>query len=186
MTQSLQETLKSRLKPGRYQHTLGVVKTAARLARRHGVGEKKVSTAAWLHDCAKALSRDEMEKLLSAAKADPQERALPPLWHAPVGALLARRVYGVQDPEILRAIRFHSTGSPGMTRLQKVLFVADYIEPGRPSWPELKSLRALAGRDLNLAFLDVLRCKLLDLLESGRPLHPRSIKAYHSALRPNS
>jgi predicted HD superfamily hydrolase involved in NAD metabolism len=174
--------LQARLKPGRLKHTQGVVKTAAKLAQIHGVSVPRARTAAWLHDCAKALPKEELKAHLAASQADAQERAMPPLWHAPVGALLARREYGLRDAEVIKAIRFHSTGAPGMSPLQQVLFVADYIEPNRPPWPELKSLRATARRDLKAAFLDVLRYKLMDLLESRRPLHPRSIRAYHAAL----
>ena len=179
----LEGILKSKLKPGRFKHTQGVVQTAAKLAKIHGVNLAQVRIAAWLHDCAKALDREEMNSLLSKAKADPQERSMTALWHAPVGALLARRDFGVRDGEVLMAIRFHSTGAPGMGDLQKLIFVADYIEPGRPAWPELKSLRTTAKRDLDEAYLGVLRYKLIDLLESSRPLHSRSIAAYHFALR---
>lgn len=179
----LRADLKTRLKDGRFRHTAGVVKTASRLALRHGVSEARAVKAAWLHDCGKALDRAALKKLLGVAGADAQERALPPLWHAPVGALLARKIYGIKDSEILNAIRFHSTGAPKMTRLQKLLFVADYIEPGRPNWPELPALRRLAMRDLNLAFLEVLRQKMTDMIAHRRILHTRSIDAYHFALK---
>jgi predicted HD superfamily hydrolase involved in NAD metabolism len=179
----LEAALRARLKPGRFRHTQGVVKTALGLAKRHRINQKKAATAAWHHDCAKALEQETMKALLGAARADALERRMPPLWHAPVGAYLARREFGVSDPEILRAIRMHSTGAPGMTRLQMLLFVADYTEPGRPAWPELKELRVLAMRDLQMAYLDVLRHKMADLLMHKRPLHSRSIAAYHSALK---
>lgn len=175
--------LKSRLKAGRFKHTQGVVKTAAKLARRHGIGVKRVEIAAWLHDCGKTLDRAAMQRLLGVAKLDKHELAMPQLWHAPVGAYLARRDYGVVDSEILKAIRLHSTGAPNMTPLQKVLFVADYTEPGRPDWPELKALRALALKNLDLAFLEVLGYKMTDLLKHKRHLHRRSIDAYHFALK---
>src|SRR5688572_23351807 len=98
--------LKSRLKSGRFRHSEGVAQCAAKLAKRHGVNLMKVELASWLHDCAKALGREEMKLLLGAARVDAQERKMPPLWHAPVGAYLARRDYGVKDREILQAIRF--------------------------------------------------------------------------------
>jgi predicted HD superfamily hydrolase involved in NAD metabolism len=169
------------LKSARFEHTKGVVKTADRLARKHRVDAGRARLAAWLHDCGKALERDAMLPLLRRARLDPQERALPALWHAPVGALLAQRDYGLKDAEVLRAIRFHSTGAPEQTRLQKLLFVADYIEPGRPTWSELPALRRLANKDLDAAWGQVLRHKLLDLLERERPVHPRALAAYHAA-----
>lgn len=178
---ALAARLRSALKLARFEHTRGVVKTVDRLARQHGLDSTRARVAAWLHDCGKALERDAMKPLLARANADAQERALPALWHAPVGAYLAHHEYGVRDREILDAIRYHSTGAPRSTPLQMALFVADYIEPGRPAWPELPSLRRLARRDLKAAWAQVLRYKLIDLLERERPLHPRSLAAYHSA-----
>lgn len=174
--------LKKELKKSRFDHVRGVVKTARALASRHGVDPGRAAQAAWLHDCAKGMERESMEPLLRAAGADREERLLPALWHAPIGALLARRDYGVRDPEVLEAIQFHSTGAPGQTPLQKVLFVADYIEPGRPAWPELPGLRRLARTDLDAAWAQVLGFKLNDLIRRRRPLHSRSIAAYHYSL----
>jgi predicted HD superfamily hydrolase involved in NAD metabolism len=173
--------LKAELKPARWEHTRGVLRTAERLARRHGVDPARARLAALLHDCGKALEREALKRHLKEAGADAQERALPALWHAPVGAWRARHVYGCRDGEILAAVRFHSTGAPGQSPLQKLLFVADYIEPGRPAWPELPALRSLARRDLGAAWGQVLKHKLTDLLGRERPLHPRSLAAYHDA-----
>jgi predicted HD superfamily hydrolase involved in NAD metabolism len=178
----LQDLLRQRLKSARFKHTQGVARTAARLAKRHGVSAKRAELAGWLHDCAKGLDKPAMQALLKRSGADAEERSMPGLWHAPVGAWLARHEYKVKDTEILKAVRWHSTGAPRMTPLQKVLFVADYTEPGRP-WPELKTLRPLSLKNLNAAFLEVLRYKIADLLESHRPLHPRSVAAYHDALK---
>jgi predicted HD superfamily hydrolase involved in NAD metabolism len=180
---SLAKLLKPQLKSGRFRHTQGVVRTAARLARRHKISVKRVEIASWLHDCAKGLDAGAMKSMRQGAKLDAFEMALPPLWHAPIGAYLAKKIYGVRDKEILQAIRFHSTGAPKMTPLQKALFVADYIEPGRPAWPELKPLRKLALKNLDLAFLEVLGHKMTDLLKHKRHLHPRSVSAYHFALK---
>ncbi len=176
---ALKARLKSVLKPARYAHTRGVAATARSLALRHGIAPERAALAGWLHDCAKALERDALQRLLGPAGADAGERAVPALWHAPVGALLARREYGVRDPEVLRAIRLHTTGGPDPDPLAKVLFVSDFIEPGRPRWPELPALRRLARRDLDAAYFEVLRLKLLDLVSKGRPLHPRGLAAYH-------
>ena len=173
--------LKAELKPARWEHTRGVLRTAERLAEAHRVDPRRARLAALLHDCGKALEKDALKKLLREAGADPQERALPALWHAPVGAWRARHVYGCRDAEILAAVRFHSTGAPGQSPLQKLLFVADYIEPGRPAWPELPALRRLARRDLDGAWGQVIKHKLTDLLARERPLHPRSLAAYQDA-----
>jgi len=178
---ALAARLKLELKPARWEHTRGVLRCAERLAQRHGVDPARARLAALLHDCGKALERDELKKRLKDAGADAAERALPALWHAPVGAWRARHEFGCRDAEVLGAVRFHSTGAPGQSPLQKLLFVADYIEPGRPAWPELPALRSLARRDLAAAWGQVLKFKLVDLLERERPLHPRSLAAYHDA-----
>lgn len=179
----LESRMKAALKKARFEHTRGVVETAGELARRHGVDPARARQAAWLHDCAKSLERESMRPLLRWSGADRHEKGMPALWHAPVGAYLARRDHGVTDPEVLRAIRWHSTGAPGQSQLVKVLFVADYIEPGRPPWPELPLLRRLARTDLQAAWTRGIAHKLMDLIEKGRPLHPRSIAAYHAALK---
>lgn len=177
----LRGRLRAALKLSRFEHTAGVVATASKLARWHRLSEPRLRQAAWLHDCGKALDREAMLPLLRKAKADKDERGLPALWHAPVGAWLAQHEYGLKDPEALAAIRFHSTGAPGQTPLQMALFVADYIEPGRPAWPELPAVRRMARHSLKAAWAQVLKHKLVDLIDRERPLHPRSLAAYHSA-----
>ncbi|MGH7442317.1 MAG: bis(5'-nucleosyl)-tetraphosphatase (symmetrical) YqeK, partial [bacterium] len=175
--------LKAVLKPARFLHTQGVVKTARALAPHHGVDLRAATLAAWLHDCAKCLDKPTLVALLKPAGADAEERRQPALWHAPVGAYLACRDFGVKDKDVLAAIRLHTTGGPGQSPLQKLLFVADYIEPGRPDWPELPALRRLARRDLDAAWFEVLKHKLMHLIAKGRALHPRGLAAYHNALR---
>lgn len=177
----LELRLKAVLKRSRFEHSRGVVKTIDKLARIHGIPVQKARRAAWLHDCGKALGRETLLPLLKKAGADRHERALPALWHAPVGAWLAEHEYGLRDPESLEAIRYHSTGAPAQTPLQMALFVADYIEPGRPAWPELPALRRLARTDLRGAWAQALKHKLADLIERERPLHPRSLAAYDHA-----
>ncbi len=178
----LKAELKKALKAARWEHTKGVARQAGLLAARHGVDPDRAELAGLLHDCGKALEREKMRPLLTRAGVDAQERLMPGLWHAPVGAYLARRHYGIRDGEILRAVRFHSTGAPRQTPLQRILFVADYTEPGRP-WPEAKPLRALALKNLDQAYLEVLKLKLDDLIQRARPLHSRSVSAYHDALK---
>jgi predicted HD superfamily hydrolase involved in NAD metabolism len=181
-TPELVALLRQRLKAARFEHSQGVVKTAVRLAKRHGGDPEQARLAGWLHDCGKALEREDMKPLLAKAGADAGERATPALWHAAVGAYLARHEYGVRDAEVLAAIRHHSTGTPKPSLLQKIIFVADYTEPGRPDWPELEKIRPLSAKNLDAAYLEVLKYKLMDLVERGRPVHPRSLAAYHSAL----
>jgi predicted HD superfamily hydrolase involved in NAD metabolism len=160
-----------------------VAATAERLAKAHGLDPRRARLAGLLHDCGKAWERDRLKAKLKAAGADAEEAALPALWHAPVGAWRARHDYDCRDAELLLALRYHSTGAPGQSPLQQLLFVADYIEPGRPKWPELPALRRLARKDLAAAWGQVLKYKLLDLVARERPLHPRSLEAYHEAFK---
>lgn len=169
--------------PGdRHTHTLGVRDTLVDLARRHDVDEGKAAVAALLHDCAKGLPPARLKSLLSKTDADPIEKKLPPLWHAPVGAMLARAKYGVRDAQVLAAIRWHSTGREGMGKLERLLFVADYVEPGR-RFKEAPSLRKLARTDFDLAFRQVVRSKLTYLLAHGRVIHPHSIALWNSLVK---
>ena len=171
------------LPPKRYKHSSGVAATARRLAKQHGLDEALAEQTGWLHDCAKALPAAEAEKQLGVSGADKEERATPALWHAPLGAWMAKARFGFRHKGALKAIRFHSTGAPGQDKFGRLIFVADYIEPNRPAWPELPALRRLARRNLDAAFLEVVRQKLIDLLKRGKRLHPRSVLAWEDALK---
>ena len=154
----IQEKLRSVLKKKRFEHTLGVRYTAGALAMCHGVDLKKAQLAGLLHDCAKHYTD---EQLLQTAKKNnievsSAERRSPQLLHAKIGALLAKQEYGVEDEEILNAIRFHTTGKPDMTDLEKIIFIADYIEPLRKEAPHLAEIRQIAFADLNQGVAEIL------------------------------
>lgn len=160
--------------PKRFEHTLGVAYTAAALAMRYDGDVKKAQTAGLLHDCAKCLSD---EKRLSICKKNKipvteLERKNPFLLHAKVGAYLANEKYGVKDPDILNAVRSHTTGRQDMSLLEKIVFVADYIEPGRKSAPNLIEIRKLAFLDLDKAFLKILEDTLSYLRNTGGDIDP--------------
>lgn len=140
--------LQKTLSKERYRHTLGVEQTAVELARRYGEDLEKTRVAALLHDCARCLDSVEMRKLVGDGVGDTTLRAL---MHAPAGAELARQKYGVEDRQILSAIRWHTTGHEGMTKLEKIVYLADFIEPNRPKYPGIEELRAEAYRDLDRA-----------------------------------
>ncbi len=125
----------------RFIHTLGVVETAERLAIRYDVDVEKARLAAMLHDYAKYVDRDVMRQLVLDEQLDETLLAFDDeLLHAPVGAVLLQRDYSL-DEDVLSAIRNHTTGAPGMSRLDQVVFVADAIEPNR-SYPGVETLRA--------------------------------------------
>lgn len=147
----IQKDLKKKMKPARYQHTMGVVKTAEHLARIYDTDVSQASLAALLHDCAKHI--DDGKKVAMCREygvsVTDAEMANPSLLHAKCGAIVAEYVYGIIDTDILHAIRVHTTGVPDMNLLDKIIFVSDYIEPNRDKAPHLDELRRLADRDLN-------------------------------------
>lgn len=148
----LERILAERLHPGRFQHTLGVAETAAHLAKRFGVDPQRARLAGLLHDCAKSMAYGEMlVRVRGMDGVDDEELGMEPVLHAPVGAVEAQKEFGVQDPEILSAIRCHTLGKPDMTPLETLIFVADFIEPGRKFFDGLDQVRRLAETDLKAA-----------------------------------
>ena len=168
--------VRARLSEKRYGHTLRVTDTAESLARTHGLDPDRARLAALLHDAAREIGSP--EKFLKLAEAwqlpvGEPERESPKLLHGPVAAELARRKLGVDDRDILEAIRVHTVGSPGMEPLALVLYVADKIEPAR-DYPSVDHLRGLSGEDLRGAAAESLRRSIAHNEERGRPVHPAS------------
>ena len=155
---NIQMQLKEELDEKRYEHTIGVMYTAASLAMRYGVMMHQAILAGLLHDCAKSIPNDEKLELCKkyGIIVSDVERENPSLLHAKLGAYIAREKYGVMDDEVLHAIYVHTTGEPGMSTLDKILFVADYIEPNRDSQPNLEYVRKIAFWDLNQAMEGIL------------------------------
>ena len=161
----------------RFQHTLGVAYTARNLARAHRVDVARAETAALLHDCAKCMPLREMQTINEANRltADPSLAASGSLLHAIVGAWMAREVYGVEDAEILTAISRHTTGEPGMSRLDLVVYLADKIEPTRASYPLLDKVRMMAPLSLERAVLTAMEGTTKYVSEKGKPVHPTTL-----------
>ena len=171
------------LRPARFRHSRDVSRTAVRLAERWDVDVEKARTAGILHDCARNLKG---EDLLSSAKANGLflndiEVLQPALIHAPLGAILAERVFGVADWEILQAIRRHTTGAANMTMLDKIIYLADCIEPGR-NFPGVQHLRELAEKNLNSAVLAAYDQGIRFVLDGGGLLHPDTVEGRNSLL----
>ncbi len=147
----IKKKLKKKLDKERYHHTLGVASTAVCMAMRYEVDLTTANLAGLLHDCAKCIPDDEKYEL--CAKYDislsEAERQNPSLLHAKLGAYIARDKYGVKDQEILNAITWHTTGKADMTTLEKIIFIADYIEPGRTKQKNLAQIRKMAFIDLD-------------------------------------
>lgn len=155
----LRKAMEQELSSKRYLHTLGVSYTAACLAMAHGADMDSAMTAGLLHDCAKPLKGEEQIALCEKNRLEitEVERINPSaLLHAKVGAYLAQTRYKVTDADILNAIRYHTTGRPKMSRLEKILYISDYIEPGRKHVADLETIRQMAYRDLDATMAKIL------------------------------
>lgn len=174
------ETRLAKLQNGhRFQHTLGVTYTACALAMRYGCDLDQARTAGLLHDCAKHYSGIELREIAYRKHINITqfEREHTQLLHAKVGAYLARADYGIKDLSILEAIRWHTTGKPDMTLLEKIVFTADYIEPNRDRAPHLPELRALAFQDLDRCVCEILRDTKNYLSRNPKAMDPMTLDA---------
>ena len=158
----------------RYEHTLGVAYTAAALAMKYEEDILKAQIAGLLHDCAKCLSDEYLLEICDKAKLSVSdiERRNPFLLHAKAGAHLAKEKYHVEDKDILNAIYYHTTGRARMSLLEKIIFVADYIEPGRKTAPNLRLIRKTAFEDIDGAICLIIKDTLIYLQESGGEIDP--------------
>ena len=164
----IRKSMEKELDARRYEHTLGVAYTAAALAMCYDIDPIMAETAGLLHDCAKCLSDD---KKISVCRKNNMEinsveSRNPYLLHAKAGYCIAKSKFNIDDQDILNAILNHTTGRPGMSRLEKIIYIADYIEPSRKQAPNLPDVRKLAFRDLDQALLKILS-DILRYLESG-------------------
>jgi predicted HD superfamily hydrolase involved in NAD metabolism len=177
--ESLREQIEG-LPGGLRRHIEAVAAEARRLARLHGVDEERAALAAWSHDIVRATDPAELLRLARELGLNPNEveKAAPILLHGPVAARLLASRYGVEDEEVLAVARWHSTGRAGMSALEKVLFLADKVEPGKAAGrPELEEIRRLAETDLDGAVLRYLDLQLLEAVRQGWPLHPDAVAA---------
>lgn len=151
--------LKKELDKGRYEHTVGVMYTAGCLAMAHGYSVEQAMLAGLLHDCAKCIPNDKKIKICQKHNISitPVEYENSYLLHAKLGAYLAETEYGVKDAQILHAIKVHTTGEPDMSMLDKIIYIADYIEPKRDKAPNLAHVRKIAFCDLNACVAEILR-----------------------------
>ena len=177
------ELVRSRLSDKRYEHTLNVRKMAVKLAKRHDADEDRAALAALLHDAAKEISKDEMRAIMKAHPeyAEGGEERPTPVWHGICAAILARTEWGVKDEAVLSAIACHTAGKPGMTQLDKILYLADMTSAER-DWPGVEKLRKLELKDLDAAMLAALKQTNDFVLSQGKPLDPMSKAAYEDIL----
>lgn len=175
--------LQEALPPKRFKHSLGVYETALKMADHYGMDREKVAVASLLHDCGREIPTDQQvakaEEL--GINVDYVERRQPILLHAKLGAYFAEHKYGVKDPEILEAIRLHSTGAPDMTALDMVVYLADLIEPGR-DFDGVEKLRKVCFENLEKAMIKSYANTIYYLLDNKLLIHPDCIFAYNQLL----
>ena len=186
MISKLQDTNKVRkcmeraLDKKRYEHTLGVAYTAAALAMRYDEDVKKAEMAGLLHDCAKCLTNEKRVQICEQHNININEIECrnPFLLHAKVGSFFAMEKYGISDTDVINAILNHTTGRPGMTSLEKIIYIADYIEPNRKQAPNLKEIRHLAFEDMDKALLRILEDTLFYLNSIDGDIDPMTEKCF--------
>lgn len=176
----IKKSMEKELDNKRYEHTLGVEYTAAALAMRYNESIENARLAGLLHDCAKCMSD---EKRLNFCEKHhisitESERKNPSLLHAKVGSFLAMEEYHLTENDIINAILNHTTGRPGMSTLEKIVFVADYIEPNRKQAPNLDEIRKEAFIDLDNALVQILKDTLEYLDTKNDTIDPMTAKTY--------
>ena len=174
--------VKARLSEKRWTHTKNVKKMAVKLAKRWGADPEKAAMAAILHDSAKELPKSELLQIFAdnAIIAENAPARPSPVWHGIAAAILAQTQWGVSDPEILSAIRCHTTGKPDMSKLDKIIYLADMTSAER-DWPGVEELRALQMENLYRALCDALKRSIDFVEEKGGTLDPESVAAYEYA-----
>ncbi len=175
--------VKKQLTDHRFIHTLGVEETSILLAKKYGADPKKAETAAIFHDYAKFRPKEEMREIVRN-EGLPQDLVLygSEVLHAPVGAFLVQKEAGITDPEILSAIYYHTTGKENMTILEKVIFLADYIEPNR-HFPGVDAVRELAQKDLDQACLMAVKNTIGFLMKQNQKIYPLTFETYNGLLQ---
>ena len=184
---AIEAQLREDLSEERYRHTLGVTYTSCALAMRFGADLTKARLAGLLHDCAKCIPNDEKIRLCRENRVPVSEFELAhtSLLHAKLGPFVAEEKYGVSDPEVLSAIEWHTTGRPDMTLLEKIIFIADYIEPNRDQAPHLEEIRYMAFTEPDRCVTMIAEDTLAYLESRGQEFDPMTVKTrdfYRKAL----
>lgn len=174
----LEEYLKKNLKPSRFDHSLGVMRSSEELASRFNANTNKAKIAGLIHDCGKNLSDAAILSLLKEHKHKITEvvYANPQLMHGLAGAIIAKDIFKVKDKEILDAVTYHTIGRKSMTKMDKIIYIADYIEPSR-NFPGVEELRRVASINLDEALLLAFDKTINYVIEKGEIIHSNTIDA---------
>ncbi|WP_278287300.1 bis(5'-nucleosyl)-tetraphosphatase (symmetrical) YqeK [Caloranaerobacter ferrireducens] len=168
----------------RFIHSIGVMETAEKLADVYGCDKNKARLAGLIHDCGKLKNDRELLKMAFefGIILDDVKDVNIALLHAPLGAEIAKNEFGIKDLEILNAIRYHTTGKENMSLLEKIIYIADYIEPNR-DFPSVEVLRELAFLDLDKAVLMAMDNTIKYVVDNGWILDIETIKARNFLLK---
>lgn len=178
----IETDLSNKLSKKRFIHTLGVVNSAMYLAKKYGANIEDAHLAALLHDCAKEIPLLEMRDLVADLPCDQDMLHSGALLHGLAGMVLANTQYGVTNPDILEAIRVHTTGKENMSKLDKIIFLADYIEPNR-KFPGVNEIRLAAEQSLDAGVLCGFDMTIRHLIDSGDSIYPLTILSRNDLLR---
>ncbi|MGI5998610.1 MAG: bis(5'-nucleosyl)-tetraphosphatase (symmetrical) YqeK [Lutispora sp.] len=174
----IHEYLKSHLSHKRYVHSINVADIAESLAHHYGVDEYKAKLAGLVHDCSK---EERYEDLVYYARncgfeVDEESYSIPEIIHGPGSVYIARTLFGIDDNEILSSIRYHVTGRKSMTLMEKIIFIADYIEPSR-KFEGIDKVRALAYEDIDKALLFAFDLTIIYIIDRRGLLHHDTVNA---------
>ncbi|GAW98378.1 bis(5'-nucleosyl)-tetraphosphatase (symmetrical) YqeK [Secundilactobacillus mixtipabuli] len=172
--------ISKQLKPARFEHVQRVEQTAIQLAQQYGVDVEKASIAGLVHDYAKQRPDKDFIEAIHHYQLDPElvnwNNAI---WHGVVGAELIKAELGIEDEDILNAVRYHTTGNHYMTKLAQIIYMADYIEPGR-DFDGVEKARLLTSQSLELAVAYQTKHTLAYLLENNQRIYPKTIETYNA------
>lgn len=170
--------LKNTLKPKRYKHVLGVIDAAKKLSLKWNVDQEKAEMAALFHDFSKNMGFEDMIKYAAENEItfDKIESSNKELMHGKIARDVAYKKYFITDEDILNSIEYHTTGRRGMSKLEKLIFLADYIEPNR-SFPGVDKLRDVSFENLDKALVDAIDGTIEHLIKLGEIIHPRTLEA---------
>ena len=177
--EAMEQKLRGMLSEKRYQHSLGVMETAIEMAEIFGVDVEKARLAGLLHDCAKDIERSKRIPLCKelGVRLDPVKKDQKGLIHADLGAKMVETEFGITDIEVINAVKYHTLGRENMTDLEKILYLADIIEPNRKPFDGIEELRSLCRSNLDCAMLYALDRSIEYIQHRHKKLHSQTLQA---------
>ena len=180
----IEREVSKRIPKPRFDHSKGVAEMAEMLYKQWGGNKEKLIVAGLLHDVARDIPGDKLIEIAqnNSYKIDEIEFMNPILLHAPVGAIIAKKDFGIYDEETLNCIKYHTTGRKGITLNEAIIYVADFIEAGR-TFPDAITVRKIAFSNLKEAVLKETRFNICYLMKERLPVHPRTIEMFNDLLK---